>query len=71
MKLIYTFHALIRLVERYISKKEVERALRLGRIEELGDNLRKFSLRNQDGTLVVIIKIRPSAVRLVVTAYWE
>ncbi|MGC9598938.1 MAG: DUF4258 domain-containing protein [Minisyncoccia bacterium] len=66
----YTHHALARLKERKITKKDVATALRHGTQEDTSGGLRKATHRNQRGTLTVIYNIK-SAKRIgVITAYW-
>ena len=71
MKVRYTDHALERLKQIGISKKEVEEALTRGKKENAEDDLRKSTYKSKKGTLIVIYNIENTEEVGIITAYWN
>lgn len=71
MRISYTDHALDRLKERGIFKKEVEEAFTNGKKESAEDGLRKSTYRNKKGILVVVYHIKSAEEVGIITAYRE
>lgn len=74
MKIEYTDHALDRLKERSISKKEAEEALRRGAKTGAKGGKMQASLRNKKRNLIVIYNIaiiKKESKVIVISAYYE
>ena len=71
MKISYTDHALERLSERNVSKKQVEKALISGEKNDINGDLRQAEVKIDNQILIVRYNIKSTKEVLVVTLFWK
>jgi len=71
MKISYTDHALERLSERNVSKKQVEKALISGEKNDINGDLRQAEVKIDTQILIVRYNIKSTKEVLVVTLFWK